>query len=62
MSKPGFGLMGAARLWPSDDACGLDAALSELHGDAADFLDRPADEERLFVTRGSVFLSGKALA
>jgi hypothetical protein len=36
----------------------LDAPLSKLAGDAADFLDRPADQERLVRRRGSVFLSG----
>jgi hypothetical protein len=41
------GLMGASPERPSDDMGGLDAALSEAHGDATDFLDRPADEGRL---------------
>jgi hypothetical protein len=43
--------------------CGLDAALGELHGDAADLLHRPPDQERVFVCRRrSVFLSGAAFA
>ena len=64
MGAPGFGLVGAAPLGPGDDVCGLDAPLCQLHGDAADFLDRPADEDRLRVgRRGRVFLSeGTALA
>jgi hypothetical protein len=41
----------------------LDAALCEFHGDAADFLHRPSDQERCFARRcSSVFLSGTALA
>jgi hypothetical protein len=41
-----------------------DPPLGKLHGDAADFLDRPADQERCFGRdRGRVFLSnGPALA
>jgi hypothetical protein len=42
---------------------GLNASLGEADGDAADFLDRPADQERLIVGwRGIVFLGGMALA
>jgi hypothetical protein len=41
----------------------LDASLCEFHGDAADFLHRPSDQERCFARRrGNVFLSGAALA
>jgi len=53
--------MGAAPQRPRDDVGGLDAPLRELHGDAADFLDRPADQERLIVgRRDNVFLGGGA--
>jgi len=45
-----------------EDLGGLDASLGKLYGDAADFLNRPTDEDRLFVVaRGSVFL-GAAVA
>jgi hypothetical protein len=37
--------MGAPPERPGDNMGGLDAPLRELHGDAADFLDRPADQE-----------------
>lgn len=58
-----FGLMSASPERPCDDAGGLDAPLCELQGEAADFLDRPADQERLMVaSRGIVFLGGSALA
>ena len=58
-----FGLVGSAPERPGDDAGGLDASLGELYRDAADFLDRPADEDGLAVRRrNSVFLSGTALA
>jgi len=53
-----FGLMGAPPQRPGDDAGGPDAPLGELHGDAADFLDRPADQERLAVLGRSVFFWG----
>jgi hypothetical protein len=39
-----------------------DAPLSKLHGDPADFLDRPADQERCFGRdRGRAFLSDGAV-
>jgi len=58
-----FGLVGSAPQRPCDDVGGLNAALCKLHGDAADFLRRPADQDRRFAgRRGSVFLSGTALA
>ncbi len=58
-----FGLMGSAPERPGDNAGGLNATLCEFYRDAADFLDRPADEDGLVVRRrGSVFLSGTALA
>ena len=46
-----FGLMGASPERPCDDVGGLDAPLGEPDGDAADFLDRPADQERCFVAK-----------
>src|SRR3954453_357754 len=36
--------MGAPPERPGDDVGGVDASLREADGDAADFLDRPADE------------------
>src|SRR6185369_4468042 len=36
--------MGSSPDRPSDDVGGLDASLREADGDAAEFLDRPADE------------------
>ena len=63
MSAACFGLMGAAPERPCDDVGRLDPPLCELHGDATDFLDRPADEERgLGGGRGSVFLIGATFA
>src|SRR6187549_4279622 len=38
------GLMGPSPKRPGDDVGGLDASLGEADGDAAEFLDRPADE------------------
>ena len=38
--------MGASPDGPGDDVGGLDASLGEPDGDAAEFLDRPADEVR----------------
>ena len=58
VSTSRFGLMSASPERPCDDAGGLNAALCEFHGDAADFLDRPADQERCAVRRGIVFLGG----
>jgi hypothetical protein len=59
----GFYLISSAPKRPSEGADGLDSSLGELYGDAADFLDEPADEDGLAVRRrGSVFLSGTALA
>jgi len=56
MGAARFGLMGAPPERPSDGASGLNAPLREFEGDAADFLDRPADQECWFVERrGSVF-------
>ncbi len=59
---PRFGLVGAPPERPCDDVGGLDAPLCELDGDAADFLDRPADQECLVRRRGSVFLGAVTFA
>ena len=40
------GLMRASPKRPCDDVGGLDATLGQAGGDAAEFLDRPADEGR----------------
>jgi len=59
------GLVSSSPERPSDDACGLDAALGEARGDAAEFLDRPADKGwRAWVRgrRGGVFCGGAWLA
>ena len=56
------GLMSPTPGRPCEDVGVRDAPLSKLDGDAADFLDRPADQERCF-GRGRVFLSdGPVLA
>ena len=63
MSLARVGLMGPAPRRPCKDIGVRDAPLSELDSDAADFLDRPADQERCLVRRRGVFLSaGSALA
>ena len=56
MSLARVGLMGPAPRRPCKDIGVRDAPLSKLDGNAADFLDRPADQERCF-GRGRVFLS-----
>jgi len=45
MSASRMSLVSASPERPCDDVGGLDAALCEFHSDAADFLDRPADQE-----------------
>lgn len=63
MTEARAGLVSAPPQRPCDDVCGLDAPLGEFDGDTADLLDRPADQDRLFVrSLGSVFLSVMALA
>jgi hypothetical protein len=64
VSAAGRGLVSAPPERPGDDMGGLDAPLRELDRDTTDFLYRPAaDQERhLLGRRGSVFLSGAALA
>ena len=57
-----FGLVGATPERPCDDMSGLDAPLGELGGDAADFLDRPADQKCLVRRRRSVFLGAPTFA
>ena len=43
VSAPCHGLVSASPKRPRDDVRRLDTPLCELDGDAADFLDRPAD-------------------
>ena len=58
-----MGLMGTSPQRLGDDVSRLDMALREFDGNATDFLDGPANQERFLVRkRGSVFLSGTALA
>lgn len=45
MGAARFGLMGAPPKRPRNDVSGLNAPLCELYGDAADFLNRPVDQE-----------------
>jgi hypothetical protein len=40
------GLMGASPNGPCDDVSGVDPSLRKTDGDAADFLNRPADQWR----------------
>src|SRR5882724_6910083 len=60
MSASRLGLVSATPQGPCDDPRGADSALCQLQSDAADFLDRPADEG--FWVRSSVFFIGTALA
>src|SRR5665213_4404714 len=46
MRLSGCGLMGSSPERPGEDVGGFDASGGELDGDAADFLDRPADQRR----------------
>ena|SRR6516162_5422772 len=63
MGTTSLGLVGTPPQRPCDDVGGLNAPVGELDGDAADFLDRPADQARRFCGRGGrVFLGGTALA
>ena len=58
------GLMSPAPGRPCEDVGVRDAPLGKLHGEASDFLDRPADQERCFGRdHGRVFLGdGPVLA
>jgi hypothetical protein len=57
------GLVGSSPKRPCDDLSGLDTPLREFDGDTSDFLDRPADQERLIIAkREIVFFGGTALA
>lgn len=47
--------MGASPDGPGDDVGGLDASLGETDGDAAAFLDRPADEVWCLASRIGIF-------
>src|SRR5665648_1000418 len=60
MRALGCGLMGSSPERPGDDVRGLDASLSQFCGDAADFLDRPADQCRAL--RRVIFGGGMAFA
>jgi len=60
MSFARIGLMGSAPRRPCEDIGLWDAPLGKLRGDTADFLDRPADQERRFGRdRSFVFLSDR---
>ena len=62
MGAARFGLMGSSPERPCDDVRGLDAPLCKLDDDAANFLDRPADQERcLFRRRSIIFLGGDVI-
>ena len=62
MGAARFGLMGSSPERPCDDLRGLDAPLCKLDDDAANFLDRPADQEHCFVRRRSIiFLGGDVI-
>lgn len=43
---------------PGDDVCGLDTSLAKAGCNAADFLDRPADQCRCCALRAASFLGG----
>jgi hypothetical protein len=58
MGAARFGLMGSSPERPCDDVRGLDAPLCKLNDDAADFLDRQADQECCFVRRRSIIVLG----
>jgi hypothetical protein len=68
MSFPSNGLMRASPDGPCNDVSGVDLSLRKADGDAADFLDRPADQWRWglaafdVVFRRFVFGGGVALA
>jgi hypothetical protein len=62
VGEASFGLMGAAPERPGNDTGGLDAPLCEFDGDAADFLDRPADQEGLVRRRGGSPFFGSTTA
>jgi hypothetical protein len=64
VSPARLGLVSASPERPGNDMGRLDALLRELDRDTTDFLNRPAanQEWRPLRRRGSVFLSGAALA
>jgi len=68
MSFPSNGLMRASPDGPCNDVSGVDPSLRKADGDAADFLDRPADQWRWgfaafdVVFRRFVFGGGVAFA
>lgn len=51
--------MGSSKEGPSPDVCDRDLGLSDLHGETADFLDRPSDKFLRVVS--GLFLSVLAL-
>jgi hypothetical protein len=57
VSAASIGLVSSPPERPCENVVDRDAPLSELDSDAADFLDRPADQERCLVRRRGVFLS-----
>jgi hypothetical protein len=63
VSAASVGLVSSPPERPCENTVDRDAPLGRLGGDATDFLDRPADQERCLVRRRRVFLSaGSALA
>ena len=60
MSPSGDSLVCPSPKRPREGVAGWDAALGELDRDAADFLDRPADQERRVArVRDGVFLTAR---
>ena len=59
---PCCGLMGASPQAPRDHLRGCDASLREAHGDAADFLHRPADQGRRNRIVADLFGGGRGVA
>ena len=64
MSLPSVCLVSPAPKRPFESMVDWDASLSKFDGDAADFLDRPADQERCLARRRAdvFFGAGSALA
>jgi hypothetical protein len=56
------GLVGASPERPGDDVGGPDASLGEADSDAAELLDRPADQDRARRARPAVFGGGTSFA
>ena len=64
MGALGFGLMGSPPERPCDDVSGLDTPSGKAYCDAADFLDRPADQRAVdrIIRLRIIFGGGAALA